>query len=80
MLLHSDTIERAPLECDRLWVRARSGQTKEYKIGICCFSAKHTALRKKSKKRLNLVLYIPFVGSVFLYSNLCLLNPTGVET
>ena len=27
----------------------RSGQTKEYKIGICCFSAKHAALRGKSK-------------------------------
>ena len=27
----------------------RSGQTKDYKIGICCFSAiKHTALRRKS--------------------------------
>jgi hypothetical protein len=26
----------------------RSGHTKDYKIGICCFSAKHTALRKKS--------------------------------
>ena len=26
----------------------RSGQTKDYKIGICCFSAKH-ALRSKSK-------------------------------
>jgi hypothetical protein len=24
----------------------RSGQTKEYKIGICCFSAKHAALRR----------------------------------
>ena len=22
---------------------------KDYKIGICCFSAKHTALRRKSK-------------------------------
>jgi hypothetical protein len=32
------------LECGRLWVRA-----KDYKIGICCFSAKHAALRKKSK-------------------------------
>ena len=30
----------------------RSGQTKDYKIGICCFSAKHTALRRKSKDRL----------------------------
>jgi len=27
----------------------RSGQTKDYKIGICCFSAKHVALRRKSK-------------------------------
>ena len=25
-----------------------SGQTKEYKIGICCFSAKHAALKTKS--------------------------------
>jgi hypothetical protein len=27
----------------------RSGQTKDYKIGIRCFSAKHVALRSKSK-------------------------------
>jgi len=27
----------------------RSGQTKEYKIGICCFSAKNAALKRKSK-------------------------------
>ena len=27
----------------------RSGQTKDYKIGICCFSAKYAALRRKSK-------------------------------
>ena len=27
----------------------RSGQTKDFKIGICCFSAKHTVLRRKSK-------------------------------
>ena len=25
------------------------GQTKNYKIGICCFSAKQAALRRKSK-------------------------------
>jgi hypothetical protein len=30
----------------------RSDQTKDYKIGICCFSAKHTSLRRKSKDRL----------------------------
>ena len=27
----------------------RSGQTKDYKIGMCCFCAKHAALRRKSK-------------------------------
>ena len=29
-----------------------SGQTEDYKIGIYCFSAKHTALRRKSKNQL----------------------------
>ena len=29
--------------------QSRSGQTKDYKIGICCFSAKQAALRRKSK-------------------------------
>jgi hypothetical protein len=28
---------------------SRSGQTKDYKIDICCFSAKHAALWRKSK-------------------------------
>jgi hypothetical protein len=27
----------------------QSCQTKEYRIGICCFSAKNAALRRKSK-------------------------------
>jgi hypothetical protein len=27
----------------------RSGQTKDYKIGFCCFSAKLAASRRKSK-------------------------------
>jgi hypothetical protein len=27
----------------------RSGQTKDFKVGICCFSAKHAAFRRKSK-------------------------------
>jgi hypothetical protein len=47
--------------CSRSWVRvfascavdhefkARSGQTKDYKNGICCFSTKHAVLRRKSK-------------------------------
>jgi hypothetical protein len=25
-----------------------SGQTKDYKIDVCCFSTKHAALRRKS--------------------------------
>ena len=31
-----------------------SGQTKDYKIGICCFSTKHTALRSESNNCLAL--------------------------
>ena len=31
------------------WFEPQSGQTKDYKIGICCFSSKHTMLRRKSK-------------------------------
>jgi hypothetical protein len=27
----------------------RSGQTRDYTIGICCFSAKHADLRSKNK-------------------------------
>jgi hypothetical protein len=29
--------------------QSQSGQTKDYKISICCFSAKHTALKRKNK-------------------------------
>ena len=29
--------------------KPRLGQIKDYKIGICCFSAKHTALGERSK-------------------------------
>ena len=28
----------------------RSGQTKDYEIGICCFFAKHAALRRKIRE------------------------------
>jgi hypothetical protein len=31
----------------------RSGQAKDYIIGICCFSAKHAAIRRKSKGMLS---------------------------
>jgi len=32
-----------------------SGQTKDYKIGICCFFAKHATLRRRSKDWLALL-------------------------
>ena len=32
-----------------LTFKPRSGQTKNYKIGIGCFSTKHAALRRKNK-------------------------------
>ena len=42
--------QRARLECSRSWVRASVGSNqRHYKISICCFSAKHAALRRKSK-------------------------------
>ena len=37
-------VRRACLECE-----PRSGQTKDYKIGICCYSAQHAALNSRSK-------------------------------
>ena len=30
-------------------LEVRSGQIKDYTIGICCFCAKYTALNRKSK-------------------------------
>ena len=32
----------------------QSGQTKDYRIGICCFSAKHAALRRKGQRLVGL--------------------------
>ena len=40
---------RARLECGRLWIRVSSNQTKDYRIGMCCFCTKHAALRSKNK-------------------------------
>ena len=36
--------------CGRSWVRAPIGSKQRlYKISICCFSAKHSVLRRESK-------------------------------
>ena len=32
--------------------KPRSGQTKDYKIGICCFSDKHAAFIKEKEQRM----------------------------
>jgi hypothetical protein len=32
------------------------GQNKDYEIGMCCFSAKHAALRRKSKDWLEVMI------------------------
>jgi len=37
------------LECGRSRFKSQSGQTNDYEIGIYCFSAKHAALKNKSK-------------------------------
>ena len=38
----------ASCEVDRGF-ESRSGQTKDYEIGICCFSAKNASLRKEQR-------------------------------
>jgi hypothetical protein len=40
-LLSSNAVDRG--------FKPRSDWTKDYKIGMCCFSAKHATLRRKSK-------------------------------
>ena len=37
-------------ECGRLWVRARFGQSKDHKIGICCFSTNNVSCRGQIRK------------------------------
>jgi hypothetical protein len=44
----------------------RPGQTKDYEIGVCCFSAKQATLRSKSKDRLALNQ-----NNVSKWSNMC---------
>ena len=61
MLMHRDSPSRCSNRLDGVMVSVlissavdcvfepQKGQTKDYEIGICCFSAKHAALRRKSK-------------------------------
>jgi len=38
-----------PNQDGKVWVRAPIGETNDYKIDICCFTAKHAAFRCKNK-------------------------------
>ena len=40
------------------WFELRSGPTKDYEIGICCFSTKHAVIRSKSNETGRLVIGI----------------------
>jgi hypothetical protein len=44
----------------------RSDQTKDYKIGMRCFSAKHVALRRKSKDWLARIRIMCPSGATYL--------------
>ena len=44
--------QRIRLEYGRSWLRATNGSNQRLKKCICCFSAKHAALRRKSKDQL----------------------------
>ena len=44
-----DVLASSAIDCG---FEPRSGQTKDYKIGICCFSTKHATLRRKSRDSL----------------------------
>jgi hypothetical protein len=39
--------------CGRSWIRAPDGSNEDYKIGNCCSSAKHAALRSIGKEWLD---------------------------
>ena len=62
----------------------RSGQIKDYEIGICCFSAKYEALRRKSKDWLarnqdNVSEWATCLFADCCFSELVLKNPIQVE-
>jgi hypothetical protein len=50
-MLHSSGVMVSMLDSSAVdrGFEPRSGQPKDYKIGICCFSAKQAALKRKSK-------------------------------
>jgi hypothetical protein len=49
VLYHIGLVSVLAVSVVDLGFEPRSGHTKDCEIGICCFSAKHTALRRKNK-------------------------------
>ena len=49
----------------------QSGQTKDYEIGICCFSAKHAALRRNAKSGWLEIRLMCLSGATCLSANCC---------
>ena len=49
----------------------RSGQTKDYEIGICCFSVKHTVLERKNKDGLVGIRIMCLSGATCLTADYC---------
>jgi hypothetical protein len=57
--------------------KPRSSHTKDYKISMCCFSAKHAALRRDEKPVLfGIRIMCPSVPPCLWYSLLCVLTPS----
>ena len=52
------------------WFESLSGQTKDYKIGMCCFSAKHTALQRAKTGWLGIRIMCPS-GATCLPADYC---------
>ena len=52
-------------------LESRSGQSKDYEIGICCFSAKQAVLRGKSKTGWLRIRILCLTGATYLSADCC---------
>jgi hypothetical protein len=52
-------------------LESRSGQSKDYEIGICCFSAKQAVLRRKSKTGWLRIRILCLTGATYLSADCC---------
>jgi len=52
-------------------LESRSGQSKDYEIGIWCFSAKQAVLRRKSKTGWLRIRILCLTGATYLSAHCC---------